>query len=682
MFLQSLVLKNIRSYKEATLHFPKGSILLSGDVGSGKTTLLLAVEFALFGILRSELAAASLLRHGEDEGFVRLSFSIDNDMYVVERTLKWDKKTVKQGSGSLIINNQRESLTPVELKARVLAILGYSNDLLTKTKSLVFRYTVYTPQEAMKHILFEDADARLETLRKVFAIDQYKRMQENGQILLRELRAEEKAHSLQLDEFPHKEKELEDLEKQRQLLLVELDDVKKKSEEQALALTRANEATVKAQLGLDDYYKAKQSLSSKSATSKQCLFRSDELKVRLANVQKELRILESHEKKDPEKLKLLLTKNEEQTTIIQDRVQKAREKLLGAKMLHSQAVQAKHKFSALAASCPLCEQEIAHDHKSNLLKTQETIIRDQEQVIKQMESFILEAEKKRQGISEQSVTLRAEILFFSQLEEKLRAKQEVLLTLTQDIVNNEERFKEAKLEEQHAEAVVLRLEKNIVVFKEMQSLALREQEKFHALQLAQVRVVSTESALQRQVASLTDALQRMCRHRQAADALKSRAHWLKEFFLPLADDMEKAVFASIHHEFSALFSSWFAKIIDDELMKVSLDKGFSPLVSLNGYDTEIEALSGGEKTALALAYRLSLTQVINDFLGTGNTRDVLILDEPTDGFSALQLERMRDVLHDLRVGQLILVSHEEQMEGFVEHIIRVRKDSQESSIEQ
>ena len=56
------------------------------------------------------------------------------------------------------------------------------------------------------------------------------------------------------------------------------------------------------------------------------------------------------------------------------------------------------------------------------------------------------------------------------------------------------------------------------------------------------------------------------------------------------------------------------------------------------------------------------------------TRDLVILDEPTDGFSDQQLDKMRDVLQQLNVKQLIIVSHEQKIEGFVENVIRFRKE--------
>jgi len=76
-----------------------------------------------------------------------------------------------------------------------------------------------------------------------------------------------------------------------------------------------------------------------------------------------------------------------------------------------------------------------------------------------------------------------------------------------------------------------------------------------------------------------------------------------------------------------------------------------------------------------LAYRLSLNQVINSLLSKINTKDLVILDEPTDGFSDQQLDKMRDVLYQLNIKQLIIVSHEQKIENFVENVIRFKKEN-------
>jgi exonuclease SbcC len=68
MKIKRVALENIRSYVKEDINFPDGSVLLSGNIGSGKSSVLLAIEFALFGVMRSGLAGASLLRNGENKG--------------------------------------------------------------------------------------------------------------------------------------------------------------------------------------------------------------------------------------------------------------------------------------------------------------------------------------------------------------------------------------------------------------------------------------------------------------------------------------------------------------------------------------------------------------------------------------------------------------------------------------
>ena len=60
---------------------------------------------------------------------------------------------------------------------------------------------------------------------------------------------------------------------------------------------------------------------------------------------------------------------------------------------------------------------------------------------------------------------------------------------------------------------------------------------------------------------------------------------------------------------------------------------------------------------------------------------ILILDEPTEGFSEQQLDKMRDVLNQLKVNQLIIVSHESKIESFVENIIKFKKEDGVTKVE-
>ena len=188
MLLQQIKLKNIRSYVEETINLAPGSTLLSGDIGCGKSTILLAIEFALFGISRPDLMGEALLKKGATTGSVELSFNLNGEDIIIQRALKKDKDSVKQTSGYIIRKQTKKELTPVELKSEILNLLGYPQEVLTKNKNYLYRYTVYCPQEEMKFILQEDVEIRLDTLRKIFNLDRYKTVRENLQVYLKETR--------------------------------------------------------------------------------------------------------------------------------------------------------------------------------------------------------------------------------------------------------------------------------------------------------------------------------------------------------------------------------------------------------------------------------------------------------------------------------------------------------------
>ena len=51
----------------------------------------------------------------------------------------------------------------------------------------------------------------------------------------------------------------------------------------------------------------------------------------------------------------------------------------------------------------------------------------------------------------------------------------------------------------------------------------------------------------------------------------------------------------------------------------------------------------------------------------------LILDEPTDGFSKEQLGKVREILDEMANPQVIIVSHERELESMADQVYRVAK---------
>ncbi|MEK6847616.1 MAG: SMC family ATPase, partial [Nanoarchaeota archaeon] len=161
--------------------------------------------------------------------------------------------------------------------------------------------------------------------------------------------------------------------------------------------------------------------------------------------------------------------------------------------------------------------------------------------------------------------------------------------------------------------------------------------------------------------------------REKLETISKLEEWISKIFISLVSFTERNVMMKLKSEFSSKFADWFSMLVSD-IFEVSLDDEFTPVINYQDYELDYSYLSGGERTAIALAYRLSLNQVVNSLLSKIKTKDIVILDEPTDGFSEQQLDKMRDVLRQLEVKQLIIVSHEPKIEGFVENVIRFKKE--------
>ncbi|MFP4656870.1 MAG: AAA family ATPase, partial [Candidatus Woesearchaeota archaeon] len=274
MRLVYVKLWNIRSYTNEKIDFPEGSVLLSGDIGSGKSTILLAIEFALFGIKRGEFSGSSILRNGADEGLVELKFILDGEKeVVVQRKLKRTQKSVKQESGFVMINRQKLEGTPVELKSRILEMLGYPTSLISKGRDMIYRYTVYTPQADMNRILFSDNEERLDTLRRVFNIDRYKRVRENLQLVIRNMKGKIANMEGRIQDLPEKSRqrkklisEINEIIREAKSIIPKIKDVSGRlaeSTDSLESLEKKNEALIEEKKNLEYLKKEKGSLEDR-----------------------------------------------------------------------------------------------------------------------------------------------------------------------------------------------------------------------------------------------------------------------------------------------------------------------------------------------------------------------------------------------------------------------------------
>ena len=163
---------------------------------------------------------------------------------------------------------------------------------------------------------------------------------------------------------------------------------------------------------------------------------------------------------------------------------------------------------------------------------------------------------------------------------------------------------------------------------------------------------------QEHIAEMEKKIESLEKKFEGLQYMENVGRWLDECFIPSLDIIETHVMATINEGFGHLFQKWFNLLVDSPDIIVELDQCFAPVVHQNGHMMEVNTLSGGEKTAVAMAYRLALNEVIKRLANMDD--NLLILDEPTDGFSKEQMYQLKYVFDGLNASQVIIVSHEKE----------------------
>ncbi|MEM0156826.1 MAG: AAA family ATPase [Thermoplasmataceae archaeon] len=137
---------------------------------------------------------------------------------------------------------------------------------------------------------------------------------------------------------------------------------------------------------------------------------------------------------------------------------------------------------------------------------------------------------------------------------------------------------------------------------------------------------------------------------------------------------DSAVFiTNMMREYSLAFNLNF----DD--VRVEEDMGIQ--VSQNGNMESVDMLSGGERTALAIALRLAIVKYVNDSIKT------MVLDEPTVFLDEDRRQNLTDILQytfngeENPIPQMIIVSHHSELRSVSNNVFEVTKQNGTSSVQ-
>ena len=795
-------MKNIRSYSDEKINFPRGITLFEGDIGSGKSTILMAIEFGLFGIGKN--GGNSLLKTNEESGFTKLGFSVDDNTYEICRNLKRKNKKVNQSSGYIIEGEEKTNLSATELKKRIIQILKFNEPSENRSYSRIFRYAIYTPQEEMK-IVLSDSDLRLQVIRKAFELDAYKEAILNANLIAGHLdkisarlettvknleknettyfntqRLIAEKHTIQgelitqISDFEKKIKNMKDklLELQNdEKSLIKMKEEDKRISDDNNSIEKEIEEKRDENITFEDKIKS----NTKKITELKTITKPTEMSVEQINKKIEdyrrNESLRNDAETEIEKRKSrLYTLSEilgENTKLVPGMInqniknfkekiftenkQLATEEKNGANLQEIKTqLQVKikgikeklEKFAKLNFQCPTCEQQIdekyvqkieielnetleqnkksLQENESNLevnanittdlkinLEKNKDVLKDliaQEPLLTEylhVERDIKERKHQNDKLAEK-IRLENEseskdtITYYLDLSSKLQEYESSkihLETITDEnseirikISASEEKIRILKKKLNSNIASKNKLGEKINSLKNIQrdvdnhsELLSDTNQEYMAMNEKNASIKAEKTIFENRLHEIKKEIQICENAKSKYDRCNNFREWIKEVFVPILEQMEVQIMQYLQYDFNNIYQKWYYMLVDDPSKESRIDEDFTPIVEQEGYEIGIEHLSGGEKTSIALAYRLTLNSMLRRETESLKT-NILILDEPTDGFSKSQLSKVKSILTELKSEQIILVSHERELEGYAQNIFQITKGNGISKI--
>lgn len=678
--LKKLTLQNIRSYKDLEITFQQGSSLLSGDIGSGKTSILLGLQFALFGLQPGQ-KGNSILRNGTDSASTKLEIEIDGDEIIIERSIKKSTSgSITQDFNLLTINGDSQELSTSEMKERVISLLNYPKELAKKS-NLLYKFTVYMPQEEMKSIIEESPETRLDTLRYIFGLDRYKRIKENASLLLKKLKDTIRIKEVLVAEtnlikekFAIENENKVQLVKQINNLQIEFSSTEKEKE-------RTESEMIKLQGSLDfrtsqvsELEKLKINLQNKKDSSERTRKEIKSLQIQISEnlnfSQEKLATTED-----------LLTQHKRTLEELNSSFLKLNSEVSVLNSKKEQPLELRNQIISLE-NCPTCLQVVGQDHKTRIGKKLEyeiqDINRELEEKIFQKENVISQIEKEKELVRNYETDiskLQQDKIKFEhqrQIKTKIQSESYILDRTLGEIQQLETQIQQLEISLQST----AKLSEEFEIIKELykaKTSSLHQKEIILATKRKELELLKLK------LEDLSKDLSEKEKIKQSMNRLKELNFWIQKNFIETIDRAEKGLITQVKNEFSNALSKWFSHLASDNFA-VELDDKFTPSIKNQDYEMDYAFLSGGERTSVALAYRLALNQVLNAHSNM-KTNGILILDEPTEGFSSEQVQKMGKIFEELNYSQMIIVSHESQIEDFVDKLIKVQKDTESKILE-
>ena len=134
------------------------------------------------------------------------------------------------------------------------------------------------------------------------------------------------------------------------------------------------------------------------------------------------------------------------------------------------------------------------------------------------------------------------------------------------------------------------------------------------------------------------------------------------------------------NDFRSLFKTRFEELRNEVDYDIDIDNNYNVIITAGNEKMDARSLSGGEKTSVAIAYRLALSSLASILGGIGKN-EIIIMDEPTSGLDKEDINALTNAITKITdLKQIIIVTHEDNMKNIADNVIKLKKESGVSSV--
>ncbi len=662
MRIKRIKLHNIRSHADTEIKLEKGINVFTGRTGSGKSSILLSIEYGLFGS-EAGIKNDAILKRGRQSGYVELEFEEGGDIYTIRRGLKRKGKTIGLDIMNMGVWKNEKPISIVgrasDLNTIIYDILNYPKGVKAKE---IFEITSYTKQDEIRSLIELSPEKRQEYIDKILQLSKYKTTWENMKDVISyfELNLRELKGKIENADIVKKEKE--EIEKRVMSLREILKSINEELEKHRKDYLVINEETKKLESKRNELLEKRRSYDATKGAI-------ERLKKENAILEKEIKKIEDEKNKILPKIKdtnLNYEGLKEKEINLKNLIQLNKKKIINTNEELS-------KLKKLGVGkCPVCRQPITKEHLEN--------VEDEFQKLKdKIENEIESYENELNEISPKvKAALEAKELNdrYKLLDEKLKMQNDRLTKNNEEIIDlnsritsfefNSEKLDEIEDEYKSKKEVETELLSKIQTLSREHALRKEElQEKARELMSKENEIKDIEKSKEK-VKRLDSAITLLSRMREDIRNIRNvvRRNFLEDFRQEFQKKFEEI----------RKYEEEYSVDIKDDYEPIAYDS--------NGEEVPIVSMSGGEKTSVALTYRLALADIaaqISDI----KPSEMLILDEPTTGFDQEDVKALPEALRNIKtIPQIIIVTHEEELKNAADFKFEVSKEMGKSKIKE